>query len=258
MGSTAGEVDEWKQAVVRIDKPFYMSRHEITNAQFACADPGHDSGYISVFNKDHYNRGRAANRPAQPAVRLSWHQAMAFCEWLSGRAGGTFSLPTEAQWEYACRAGTASPLYYGPADTDFGKLANLADGQVNRLTIRDSPNWIPCAARVNDGAVVSRDVGGYPPNAWGLLDMHGNAAEWTLSLYRRYPYRDADGRNDPAARGQRVVRGGSWRDRPHRARSAFRLAYPAWQQVFNVGFRVVCEAGSVVDRAAGKSRVAKR
>jgi formylglycine-generating enzyme required for sulfatase activity len=258
MGSTAGEVDEWKQAVVKIARPFYMSKHEITNAQFACADPAHDSGYISVFNKDHYNRGRAADRPEQPAVRLSWHQAMAFCTWLSGRAGRTFRLPTEAQWEYACRAGTATPLYYGPADADFGKLANLADGHVNQLTIRDSPNWIPCVAKVNDGAIVSRDVGSYPPNPWGLHDIHGNVAEWTLSLYRPYPYRSTDGRNDPASPGARVVRGGSWRDRPHRARSAFRVAYPAWQQVFNVGFRVVCEADPVGRRAPGKSRVAKR
>jgi formylglycine-generating enzyme required for sulfatase activity len=72
--------------------------------------------------------------------------------------------------------------------------------------------------------------------------MHGNVAEWTLSAYRPYPYRDDDGRNQAAPDGLKVVRGGSWRDRPARARSAFRLAYPGWQRVFNVGFRVVCPA----------------
>jgi formylglycine-generating enzyme required for sulfatase activity len=74
-----------------------------------------------------------------------------------------------------------------------------------------------------------------------LHDLHGNAAEWTRSQYAAYPYRDDDGRNDPAAPGQRVVRGGSWFDRPQRCRSAFRLAYEPYQRVFNVGFRVVCE-----------------
>jgi formylglycine-generating enzyme required for sulfatase activity len=72
--------------------------------------------------------------------------------------------------------------------------------------------------------------------------MHGNVTEWTRSLYRPYPYDDQDGRNDSADHdGKRVVRGGSWNDRPCRARSSFRLAYPAWQEVFNVGFRVVIE-----------------
>ncbi|MGD0900578.1 MAG: SUMF1/EgtB/PvdO family nonheme iron enzyme, partial [Thermoguttaceae bacterium] len=101
----------------------------------------------------------------------------------------------------------------------------------------------PKIAAVDDGACVTAPVGKYVPNAWGLHDMHGNAAEWTRSRYRPYPYRDDGGRNDTAAETERVVRGGSFQDRPHRARSAFRLAYPAWSGVFNVGFRVVCEVG---------------
>jgi len=87
---------------------------------------------------------------------------------------------------------------------------------------------------------------GYRPNAWGLHDMHGNVAEWTRSCYRPYPYtpgseRDGDGDSAP---GRRVVRGGWWRDRPKRCRAGFRLSYPAWQGVYNVGFRVLCEAGA--------------
>jgi formylglycine-generating enzyme required for sulfatase activity len=74
--------------------------------------------------------------------------------------------------------------------------------------------------------------------------MHGNAAEWTRSLDRPYPYQDDDGRNDPSAAGKRIARGGSFQDRPCRARSATRLAYPAWSGVYNVGFRVVCETAS--------------
>ena len=71
--------------------------------------------------------------------------------------------------------------------------------------------------------------------------MHGNAAEWTRTTYRPYPYEAEDGRDAPSEDGRKVVRGGSWYDRPKRCASAFRLSYPAWQGVYNVGFRVVCE-----------------
>ena len=89
---------------------------------------------------------------------------------------------------------------------------------------------------------MSENVGRYLPNAWGLVDVHGNAAEWTLSAYRPYPYRDDDGRNDRSSAEDRAVRGGSWRDKPESARSACRLAYRRYQPVYNVGFRVVCPA----------------
>ncbi|HNR29426.1 MAG TPA: SUMF1/EgtB/PvdO family nonheme iron enzyme, partial [Candidatus Hydrogenedentes bacterium] len=75
---------------------------------------------------------------------------------------------------------------------------------------------------------------------WGLHDMHGNVWEWTRSLYRGYPYEEGGGRNARSAEGRRVVRGGSWYDRPKRATAAYRLAYAPWQRVFNVGFRVIC------------------
>ena len=85
-------------------------------------------------------------------------------------------------------------------------------------------------------------MGRYQPNAWGLHDMHGNAAEWTLSSYRPYPYNNNDGRNDPNSAEMKTVRGGSWYDRPIHARSASRLPYRPWQAVYNVGFRVVMAA----------------
>ena len=99
-----------------------------------------------------------------------------------------------------------------------------------------------CDARFDDRARVTAPVGSYRANPWGLHDVHGNAAEWTRSAYRPYPYRDDDGRNDLSASGRRVIRGGSFYDRPHRGRSAFRLSHPSWRKVYNVGFRVVCEA----------------
>jgi len=241
MGDRNGANDEAPLSRVKIDKPFWMAKFEISNEQFARYDPIHNSGYISVFNKDQNTRGVAVNHPSQPVIRISWRQAIGFCDWLSKKTGLKFTLPTEAQWEYACRAGTATPLNYGDCKTNFAKFANMADQRVNGLTRRDSPKWIPSIDNVNDGAVITANVDRYQPNAWGLHSMHGNVAEWTLSSYRPYPYMANDGRNSAGDSGEKVVRGGSWFDRPRQCRSAYRLSYPAWQRVFNTGFRVVCE-----------------
>jgi len=241
MGSAKGYPDEYPQSRVKIAKPFYMAKFEITNQQFALFDPSHDSGYISVFNKDHSYRGRAINAPTQPVVRISWKQAMEFCYWLSQKTGRKFTLPTEAQWEWAARAGADTPLHWGGLEADFAKRANLADKSLTALCIRDSPKWIPAIMSVNDGATVTNTVGRYAPNAFGLYDMAGNAAEWTLSTYKPYPYVENDGRNNPEAPGRKVARGGSYYDRPFRARSAVRYDYEPWQPVHNVGFRVICD-----------------
>jgi formylglycine-generating enzyme required for sulfatase activity len=245
LGDPAGEVDEIPVSRVKIDRPFYLSRTEITNAQFALFDAGHDSAYISMTNKDHSHRGHAVNGPAQPVVRINWQQAMAFCQWLSQRAGRKACLPTEAQWEWACRAGTATPLSFGAAGDDFSKFANLADAALTNFAERDSPKWHPRVERFNDGAMISTNVARYQPNAWGLCDMHGNVAEWTRTAYRPYPYDTGDGRDDPNAPGAKVVRGGSWYDQPYRATSSFRVHYQPWQRVYNVGFRVAIEGESV-------------
>ena len=100
-------------------------------------------------------------------------------------------------------------------------------------------DWVPKDTRFNDGALVSINVGTYAPNAWGLYDIHGNVAEWTRSSSRPYPWNGADGRDDVSSRELKVVRGGSWYDRPKRCRSSFRIAYKPYQPVYNVGFRVV-------------------
>jgi len=241
IGDAEGEVDEYPATAVKIEKPFYMGKFEITNSQYAQFDATHDSAYISVYNKDQSSRGQAANGEQQPVIRVTWQNAMAFCEWLSRHSGQKFTLPTEAQWEWACRAGTNTPLWYGDVNSDFSKLANLADERIVSLCRRDSPKWIPNIDGVNDGSVISDNVGKYAPNAWGLHDMHGNVAEWTRTAYRPYPYDSGDGRDDPRASGTKSVRGGSWYDRPKLARSAFRMNYQPWQRVHNVGFRVVME-----------------
>jgi formylglycine-generating enzyme required for sulfatase activity len=168
-------------------------------------------------------------------------------------------LPTEAQWEWSCRAGSATPFWYGDLNADFSAFANLADRKLKEFAADTSldyysaarpmtkPNryddWIPRDDRFDDGGFVTEPVTRYKPNPWGLHNMHGNAWEWTRSAYRAYPYRDDDGRNEPSdtVGVQRVVRGGSWYDRPQRCTSSFRLSYYDYQKVYNVGFRVVCE-----------------
>ena len=243
MGEPGGCDDEQPASPVRIERPFWMGKFEVTNQQYALFDPRHDSRYISVYGKDVIARGLPVNGPKQPVVRVPWTGAMEFCRWLSARTGRRFSPPTEAQWEWACRSGCAAATSYGSVDADFGRLANLADKRLVLASVwsGEALDWMPKVASVDDGACVTAEVGRYAPNAWGLHDVHGNAAEWTRSLHRPYPYRSDDGRNDPTAAGNRVVRGGSFQDRPHRARSAMRLSYPAWSRVYNVGFRVVCE-----------------
>jgi formylglycine-generating enzyme required for sulfatase activity len=250
MGEGKGEADERPTSFVKIGEPFWMGRVEVTNEQFALFDPAHDSrlehgDYIQFSPGE---RGWSLSRPEQPVVRVSWRAAMAFCNWLAKRTGRPFTLPTEAQWEWACRAGTATPLWYGKLDADFSRVANVSDaahqaidrfGWSGRAQVL--PPWRLADARFNDGSRVSAPVGTYEPNPWGLCDMHGNVAEWTRSEYRPYPYADAASPR-PSAPGIRcVVRGGSWYDRPARCRSAFRQGYLPDQGVYDVGFRVVCD-----------------
>ena len=253
MGSVAGQLDEQPLCRVRIDKPFWMARFEITNQVYGRFNPTHDS---RVEDKNTYQfgiHGYPSNLPEQPVVRVSWNEAVEFCRWLSEKTGERFSLPTEAQWEYACRAGSATPFFYGDLNTDFSKFANLGDARLtefasNPYTV-DQPlknptrydDWIPKDSRFNDGALLTVAPGRYQPNAWGLCDMHGNAAEWTMTTYLPYPYRPEDGRDNGNAAGRKGVRGGSWRDLPKHATSSFRTSYLPWQRVFNVSFRVVAE-----------------
>jgi formylglycine-generating enzyme required for sulfatase activity len=235
MGSASGAADEAPVHKVTIS-PFLMDRYEVTQEQFAKAelpDPSHF--------KD----------PRSPADQVNWSDAARFCNersraeglqpcydektWRCDFTASGYRLPTEAEWEYACRAGTSTPFSCGDG-ADLAKFANFADANLGNLkpwAIRDNTQ--------NDGAVASCDVGRYQPNPWGLCDMHGNVCEWTASAYRPYPYDPQDGRERPGAADERAVRGGSWDDLPRRCRSAFRLSYQPTQPVYNVGFRVVVE-----------------
>ena len=252
MGSNDETPMEQPVHVVKIARPFWMSSEETTMAQFQQFDPSFENGVYDMRWKDQTKRGYFMNEPNFPAIRVSWEKANQFCAWLSKKTGRKVMLPTEAQWEWACRAGTGTPMNYGGFDSDFSKNENLADASLTLLVVtgvNPTPMKNPPAEmdyelrdkRFNDGVVHLAKVGSYAANAWGLHDMHGNVSEWTRSAYRRYPYSDADGRNNTTVNELKVVRGGSWYKRQHRSTSSWRLGYPGWEKVYDVGFRVIVE-----------------
>lgn len=245
MGDPRGAGAERAMSPVRIPAGFWMAAAETTNEQFRCFDPEHDSRYYAKRHARNDDEGLSLNDPRQPAVRVAWSRAVDFCEWLRTRTGVKVRLPSEAQWEYACRAGSATAFSFGEADVDFSLHANLGDlsfagkspsagifqmtGGLDHLIVEGASL---ADSRFDDGAIVTAPAASYRSNAWGLHDMHGNAAEWTAS---------ADGPN-------KVVRGGSFFDAPKHGRSGSRQTYPPWQRVFNVGFRIIAEPATLTSK----------
>ncbi|WP_129698401.1 SUMF1/EgtB/PvdO family nonheme iron enzyme [Parabacteroides goldsteinii] len=255
MGSNR-QPDEMPCTKIDIEKPFWIGQFEVTNRQYRQFDPAHDSRDEHRHGYQFGRKGYSMNHDDQPVVRVSWQQAMDFCDWLSKKTGMQFTLPSEAQWEWACRAGSSTPFWFGDLNADYSRYANLGDirlkefatcssyKQYESVRIIENPNkyddWIPRDTLYNDGGFISEQVGRYICNPWDLFDMHGNVWEWTRSVYRPYPYHTNDGRNDTTHKNvKRVARGGSWYDRPFRATSSFRLPYRDYQKVYNVGFRIV-------------------
>jgi formylglycine-generating enzyme required for sulfatase activity len=205
MGSPPGEPLRQEEEVPRrvtLTRAFRIAATEVTQKQWLALMP--------------------QNRSSQtgddlPVTSVSWTEAQEFCVRLSEREGATYRLPTEAEWEYACRAGGVSPPAAG------AELASVA--------------WY-----ADNSEGTTHPVGSKGPDAWGLHDMLGNVAEWTLDAYGPYPR--VEGERDPtgAAHGStRVVRGGSWRGFPPALRCAARVGAPGSYQLPHVGLRVVQE-----------------
>jgi formylglycine-generating enzyme required for sulfatase activity len=241
-GDTTGPPDEWPHKAVSIEQPFWMAAFEITNQQYRLFHPAHSSRYYGKRHILPHDRGIDLDGDTQPVVRVSFNEAIAYCQWLTRQTGIEFHLPTEEQWEYACRAGSRDQLHFGSILDDFAPWANLGDrsfgprlfksGGVTHMVLDGAAladtTW-------NDHHQVTAPVGSFMPNPWGLYDMHGNVAEWVI------PGSAVHGSGEEGAQVNAIARGGSFYDPPKRARSASRTAYPAWQKVFNTGFRVVAE-----------------
>jgi formylglycine-generating enzyme required for sulfatase activity len=222
MGSQKSEKDrkdhEGPQRRVTIGKPFYMGVTEVTQAQ-----------YERLMGK---NPSKFKN-PAGPVEQVSWKDAAAFCTALSRKTGRTVQLPTEAQWEYAYRAGTKSRFSFGDADKD------LPTGAWYSNTSGGKPH----------------SVGGKKPNAWGLHDMHGNVWEWCADWYAdSYANAETLDPKGPDSGKLRIIRGAAFCDNSYRCRAAARGSHDPSKKWNTIGFRVVILPRSNDNGAAATRR----
>jgi len=246
--------DEHPQHRVRITKPFYLGAYPVTRGQFrqfvadagykTDAEKGDDPGAYGwdpdkkefVFNEKYSWRNAGFEQTDEhPVINVSWNDAVEYCKWLSKKEGKTYRLPTEAEWEYACRAGTTTRYYSGDDPETLAKVGNVADAAAE-AQFPDRTRTI----RASDGYVFTAPVGQFKPNAFGLYDMHGNAFEWCADWYGKdyYGKSPADDPKGPDAGDGRVLRGGSWVAWPGSTRSAGRNWFgPADRSDFT-GFRV--------------------
>jgi formylglycine-generating enzyme required for sulfatase activity len=246
--------DEHPQHRVRITKPFYLGTCHVTRGQFRqfvaatayktdaekAERPGAvgwDADKKAFGFKEKYSWRNAGfeQTDEHPVVNVSWNDAVAFCKWLSKKENKTCRLPTEAEWEYACRAGTTTRYSSGDDPETLAKVGNVADATAKAKF----PRW-RYTIKANDGYVFTAPVGKFKPNAFGLYDMHGNAWQWCADWYgaEYYAKSAADDPTGPDTGVNRVLRGGSWDDRPYGARSAIRLRIGPGSRDFVAGFRV--------------------
>jgi alpha-galactosidase len=223
MGSPPSEDERGADEVqheVTLSKPFFIATTEVTVAQFDQFVK--DSGY--AWEKPVYS---FPSRPDHPATATTWIDAQAFCKWLSKKSGKSVSLPSEAQWEYACRAGTTTRYGSGDYAEDLLGYAHYASNGWNAAAT-NSPMFAPVAT--------------FKPNAFGIYDMHGNVLEWCQDFYAAYPAGPQTDPTGPATGGKYVVRGGDWHCSAEKCRSARRSQSAALRAFNRDGFRVVAEA----------------
>jgi formylglycine-generating enzyme required for sulfatase activity len=261
---------ERPQHPVRITKPFYLGTFNVTRAQFkkfventayrteAEADGKGGGGYTERenprlgikpdFNWRHTGFTQYEN---SPVVNVSWNDATLFCRWLSKQEGKTYRLPTEAEWEYVCRAGTTTRYSTGDNPNDLVEVANVADisfftmagGGELTAEAADRGRVMGTMLNADDRFVFTSPVGKFKPNAFGLCDTHGNASTWCLDWYAAdyYAHSPVDDPRGPASGTARIIRGGHWQFAPASCRSAARFGYQPSNRGQFLGFRVVCE-----------------
>ncbi|MDJ0716138.1 MAG: formylglycine-generating enzyme family protein [Prochloraceae cyanobacterium] len=209
--------------------PFFISRYPVTQAQWRAV-----ASLPTVIRDLNLNPSRFQGDNL-PVEQIAWGDAVEFCRRLSERTRSKYRLPSEAEWEYACRAGTITPFYFGETIT-----SELANYRGDRVYDREPEG---------EYRETTTPVGSFPPNAFGLYDMHGNVWEWCADMW----YRDYNGapkngkaRTPETDRGlddtRSVLRGGSWQSTPVRCRSAYRTRDEREDRVEIYGFRVVCES----------------
>jgi formylglycine-generating enzyme required for sulfatase activity len=252
MGSPDDEAlryDDETQHRVRITRPFLIGLTAVTVRQFAAfvkatgyKTDAEQTGWAYAWSPRGWVRADGASwtNPSFPqtdncpVVDVSFNDALRFCRWLAGKEHYTYRLPTEAEWEYCCRAGSAAAFPWGDNPDDGHGWANCADQDLraSQKSLQFPPfNW-------SDGYVYTSPVGVFKANSWGLYDMIGNALQWCSDCYDTYNGEAVDPTGPSHGQG-RVLRGGSWECGPQRCRSACRFCFaPDWK--LNIaGFRVV-------------------
>jgi len=229
MGSPSSEVGRYSDEptrAVRIEKSLAIGKYEVMFHEY--------DRFATATGKplpdDHdWGRGR------RPVINVDWKNAAAYAEWLSQQTGQRYRLPTEAEWEYAARAGTTTSRYWGDDPNEGCAYANAADLDGKKVFV----GWT--VMQCHDGQVYTAPVGNYRNNEFGLYDMAGNVLEWTCSIYHKESKAPAQRCQEPGGDQEMVVRGGSWSDEPRNVRSADRhRSRPEFRDYF-LGFRLVRE-----------------
>ena len=254
MGSNSSEAgsDENPVHEVCVDG-FWMAKYEVTNKQYRKYKPDHNSRDYKNYSSRDY-KGIDLNGDEQPAVHVSWEDAKAFVKWLSQQSKKDFGLPTEAQWEYAARAGTDTERFWGNNVDEACKYANGRDETLkNKWDWKDihNRNWEDIH-NCNDGYACTASVGSFKANNFGLYDMLGNVWEWCEDVYDYGAYKKHEHTNPLISSGSgyhvysvhsvhsvhRVVRGGSWYNSPRKLRTAYRGKISADDRDNDLGFRL--------------------
>ncbi len=256
MGFDGGEEGrpEGPVRAVTIGTAFALGKHEVTQAQFAAfvADTRYVMrGGCQVWqgewqfpaDADWTNPGYGRLPfDDEPVACVSWTDAQAYVAWLGQRTAQPYRLPTEAEWEYAARAGTTGPYFWseaGGGDEDLSRACEYANVYDRAGAAANAFSWAPFEC--DDGFPRAAPAGSFRPNAFGLHDMIGNVWEWTADCYRApYPERPVDGAavEPDGACEKRSARGGSWITRPSRQRVSFRGRDPEATLYSFFGFRV--------------------
>jgi formylglycine-generating enzyme required for sulfatase activity len=254
MGSPTSEAgrekDEGPQHTVTIETPFAVGSTHVTLGQFAAFvnQTGYDAGSrCQTTIQAVENEGRSWQDPAfaqdgsHPVVCVSWNDAQAYVAWLSRKTHKTYRLLTEAEWEYAARAGTSTRYFFGNDPNDLCRYANVADQTSENEIHWKNGSIAPC----EDGYAHTAPAGSFLPNAFGLYDMLGNAGQWVQDCYHN-SYAKAPSNGSAWSSGncrERVYRGHSWKDEPKAQRVAFRDMHPPGGRNNTIGFRVARTLG---------------
>jgi formylglycine-generating enzyme required for sulfatase activity/serine/threonine protein kinase len=261
MGSNSGDGDERPKHKVRITRPFELGATEVTVGQFRrFVDDAHYQTDAERTRKGAYGWDEARKDFARdpkytcwkpgfsqtddhPVVNVTWNDATMFCAWLGRKEGKAFRLPTEAEWEYACRAGTTSRFSFGDDPESLAEVGNVWDATAAGRKIAGGK-----AVKASDGYVFTAPVGRFRPNAWGLHDMHGNVWEWCSDQYDNDYYAKGppvvdDPEGPRSLNLGRSLRGGSWYVKKDKDYLEYRSSYRNYEEEANprarIGFRVV-------------------